>query len=179
MGFDLMNNFRIPYLSKSITEFWRRWHISLSTWFRDYVYIPLGGSRNGKYRTYYNLFIVFVISGLWHGAAMTFIFWGVVHGLIIVLEKAFTKQRKYISNVLFVNSNTISKKIFYISIIFSIVCFAWIFFRANSFNDSILLIKHSLYISALQLLNYNKLGLSSIEFFVTITAIILLTTFEW
>jgi len=76
MGFDLMKNFDSPYSSKSLTEFWRRWHISLSTWFRDYVYIPLGGSKNGKFRTYFNLFLVFLISGFWHGAALTFIIWG-------------------------------------------------------------------------------------------------------
>ncbi|UCD62099.1 MAG: MBOAT family protein, partial [Flavobacteriaceae bacterium] len=83
MGFDLMKNFDSPYFSKSITEFWRRWHISLSTWFRDYVYIPLGGNRKGEARTYFNLFAVFLISGLWHGAAMTFLIWGAIHGLII------------------------------------------------------------------------------------------------
>ncbi|MCW9037116.1 MBOAT family O-acyltransferase, partial [Altibacter sp.] len=98
MGFDLMKNFDSPYFSKSITEFWRRWHISLSTWFRDYVYIPLGGSRGGTYKTYANLFIVFLVSGLWHGAAFTFVIWGAIHGVIIVLEKAFTKQRENLKN---------------------------------------------------------------------------------
>ncbi|WP_273275459.1 MBOAT family O-acyltransferase, partial [Maribacter polysiphoniae] len=92
LGFDLMKNFDSPYLSKSITEFWRRWHISLSTWFRDYVYIPLGGSRKGSYRTYANLFIVFLVSGLWHGAAITFVIWGAVHGTFIVAEKILKEQ---------------------------------------------------------------------------------------
>lgn len=95
LRFDLMKNFDSPYFSKSITEFWSRWYIFLSTWFRDYVYIPLGGSRNGKYKTYLNLFLVFVISGLWDGAAIGFVIWGVIHGVIIVLEKV-TKTYKTI-----------------------------------------------------------------------------------
>ena len=86
-GFTFLENFNYPYISKSITEFWRRWHISLSTWFRDYLYIPLGGSRQGKQRTYINLFIVFFATGLWHGAAWNFIIWGFLHGVFIVIEK--------------------------------------------------------------------------------------------
>ena len=136
MGFDLMKNFDSPYLSKSITEFWRRWHISLSTWFRDYVYIPLGGSRNGKYKTYFNLFIVFLVSGLWHGAAMTFVIWGVIHGLIIVLEKAISKPKETFFQKLKINKDNLSNKLFFVFITFTIVCFAWVFFRANSFTDS-------------------------------------------
>jgi alginate O-acetyltransferase complex protein AlgI len=86
-GFNFLENFNYPYISKSITEFWRRWHISLSTWFRDYLYIPLGGNRQGEKRTYINLFIVFFATGLWHGAAWNFIIWGFLHGIFIVLEK--------------------------------------------------------------------------------------------
>ena len=120
MGFDLMKNFDSPYLSKSITEFWRRWHISLSTWFRDYVYIPLGGSRNGKYKMYFNLFAVFLVSGLWHGAAMTFIIWGAIHGFIIVIEKAFTKQRKLLYKKLKISKNIFIRKMIFIPLIFGI-----------------------------------------------------------
>lgn len=87
LGFRLPRNFRYPYFSQSITEFWRRWHISLSTWFRDYLYIPLGGNRNGQTRTLINLFAVFFLCGLWHGAAYTFIFWGMYHGLLLVIER--------------------------------------------------------------------------------------------
>lgn len=89
MGFRLMTNFRTPYFSSSFREFWQRWHISLSTWFRDYLYIPLGGSRKGKLRTYANLFITFVLSGLWHGANLTFLIWGTLHALMLMLEKRF------------------------------------------------------------------------------------------
>ena len=87
LGFDFEENFNFPYISKSIKEFWRRWHISLSTWFRDYLYIPLGGSRKGNVRTYFNLFIVFLATGIWHGASWSFIFWGLFHGGFLILEK--------------------------------------------------------------------------------------------
>ena len=122
MGFRLMTNFNLPYISKNISEFWSRWHISLSTWFRDYLYIPLGGNRVGKQRWMMNVFIVFMVSGLWHGANYTFIIWGVLHGiytLIGIITKSF--QSKYIK------SNILN-----IAITFCIVAFAWIFFRAKS-----------------------------------------------
>ncbi|WP_179021462.1 MBOAT family O-acyltransferase [Winogradskyella forsetii] len=141
LGFDLMKNFDSPYFSKSITEFWRRWHISLSTWFRDYVYIPLGGSKRGKYKTYANLFIVFVVSGLWHGAAATFLIWGAIHGFIIVLEKATNDERKKVYKKVGLANNKFSGKLFFSIITFTIVCFAWIFFRASSFEIAMTLIK--------------------------------------
>ncbi|MCI9426263.1 MAG: MBOAT family protein [Eubacterium sp.] len=86
-GFDFKENFHYPYISKSVREFWTRWHISLSTWFKEYVYIPLGGNRNGKWRTYRNLFLVFLLTGFWHGAGLNFVFWGVFHGCFMVLER--------------------------------------------------------------------------------------------
>ncbi|MBN1622860.1 MAG: MBOAT family protein [Clostridia bacterium] len=89
LGFDLLENFNLPYISQSVREFWKRWHISLSSWLRDYLYIPLGGNRKGKVRTYLNLLVVYVICGLWHGAAWTFIFWGIITGFFLMLEKAF------------------------------------------------------------------------------------------
>lgn len=89
LGYDLMDNFRAPYLSKSITEFWRRWHISLSTWFKDYLYIPLGGNRKGAFRKHLNVLIVFLVSGLWHGANYTFVLWGLIHGIFNILEDSF------------------------------------------------------------------------------------------
>ena len=87
LGFNFKENFNYPYISKSIKEFWRRWHISLSTWFKDYLYIPLGGSRKGALLTYRNLLIVFFITGFWHGASYNFIFWGLFHGAFLILEK--------------------------------------------------------------------------------------------
>jgi len=86
-GFDLLENFNFPYIARSIQEFWRRWHISLSTWFRDYLYIPLGGNRVGKHRVYFNLFIVFLLTGFWHGASWNFIVWGLFHGLFLIIER--------------------------------------------------------------------------------------------
>ncbi|MBU3011830.1 MBOAT family protein [Polaribacter vadi] len=140
MGFDLMKNFDSPYFSKSLTEFWRRWHISLSTWFRDYVFIPLGGSRKGKMKTYFNLFIVFVISGLWHGAAITFIIWGAIHGLILIVEKASLKFKNKIFKRIHLDKNSHFIKLFFSLLTFFIVCLAWVFFRANSLADAVIII---------------------------------------
>ena len=119
-GFDFKENFNMPYMSKSITEFWRRWHISLSTWFREYVYIPLGGNRKGKKRTYINLFIVFILTGIWHGANFTFIIWGILYGIILVIE------RKGFLDVLNNNRHKFFNWIYTISI----VNLLWIIFRA-------------------------------------------------
>ncbi|PWI29830.1 membrane-bound O-acyltransferase family protein [Flavobacteriaceae bacterium LYZ1037] len=181
MGFDLMKNFRSPYLSKSITEFWRRWHISLSTWFRDYVYIPLGGSKGGKFKTYRNLFLVFLISGLWHGAAMTFVIWGAIHGVIIVLEKALQNNRFNIYKKIGLDKNNFSSNLFFTAITFFIVCFAWTFFRANSLNDAWTIIANSLVVN-IEGINYQglyKLGLNIVEFWTVVTAIILLVIFDY
>lgn len=95
-GFKFIENFNYPYISKSITEFWRRWHISLSTWFKEYLYIPLGGNRKGKFRTYLNLFIVFFSTGIWHGASFNFIVWGLWHGLFMIIERMIMKKDWYI-----------------------------------------------------------------------------------
>ncbi|WP_108425134.1 MBOAT family O-acyltransferase [Flagellimonas amoyensis] len=180
MGFDLMKNFDSPYLSKSITEFWRRWHISLSTWFRDYVYIPLGGSRKGQYRTYLNLFIVFVVSGLWHGAAITFVLWGVIHGAVIVLEKATKGLRHKAYNFLGLGSGTFSNKLFFTLITFAIVDFAWIFFRANTFADSRTIIKGFFTNNFYELFGEKLylIGLKENEFHVLLLAILSLLVVE-
>lgn len=180
MGFDLMKNFDSPYFSKSITEFWRRWHISLSTWFRDYVYIPLGGNRKGEARTYFNLFAVFLISGLWHGAAMTFLIWGAIHGLIIMLEKALFPFRTYTYNTLSVNRNSFSNKLIFAGFTFFIVCISWVFFRANSLKDAFHIISNSL-VDNYEGLYYGglfKLGLDKVEFYVAILAIAVLLMFD-
>ncbi len=171
LGFDLMKNFETPYFSTSITEFWRRWHISLSTWFRDYVYIPLGGSRNGEYRTYFNLFLVFVVSGLWHGAAITFVIWGAIHGIIIVVEKALSNTK------LQLNRKRILPAIFFGFFTFSIVCFAWIFFRANSFSDSLYIVTN-LFNFNFEKWNFYDIGLPSQEFDLAIISVILLLIFD-
>jgi alginate O-acetyltransferase complex protein AlgI len=140
MGIDLMTNFQRPYLSKSIQEFWRRWHISLSTWFRDYLYIPLGGSRVAKWRWQYNLFITFLISGLWHGANWTFVIWGALHGFYMIFAIWTAKIREKINSFIFGKKEYLFKVSQIITTIF-LAWFAWIFFRASSFGEAILIIK--------------------------------------
>jgi D-alanyl-lipoteichoic acid acyltransferase DltB (MBOAT superfamily) len=129
MGYTLMENFRFPYISKSIREFWSRWHISLSTWFRDYVYIPLGGNRVSETRKSVNLASVFALSGFWHGANWTFIIWGALHGIYLVIESFLKKTFPS------VGSHSIFK-IFAPVLIFVLVTVGWIFFRANSVYDA-------------------------------------------
>jgi D-alanyl-lipoteichoic acid acyltransferase DltB (MBOAT superfamily) len=142
MGFKLMENFKRPYFSKSISEFWRRWHISLSSWFRDYLYIPLGGNRVTRSRWFFNLFVVFLISGLWHGANWTFLVWGGLHGLYLTGEIVSTSLRRKVVSVLKLETNLAVLKLLRIGITFFLVCFAWIFFRANSISEAFYIIRH-------------------------------------
>ncbi|MCC5845215.1 MAG: MBOAT family protein [Verrucomicrobia bacterium] len=121
IGFVFPKNFDSPYHAASITEFWRRWHISLSTWLREYLYIPLGGNRRGVHRTYINLALVMLIGGLWHGAAWTFVVWGGIHGVFLALERAFKPNLPRLLGK---------------TVTFFIVCVAWIFFRANTVRDA-------------------------------------------
>jgi D-alanyl-lipoteichoic acid acyltransferase DltB (MBOAT superfamily) len=141
MGFKLMTNFNRPYFARNISEFWKRWHISLSTWFRDYLYISLGGSRVSIPRWYLNLFIVFLISGLWHGANWTFIIWGSLNGFYLVFAIISQNLRAKIVNLSGLNKIPRLHLFLQIFITFILSCFAWIFFRANNFSDSILIIK--------------------------------------
>lgn len=128
MGFTLPKNFDSPYKSSSITEFWRRWHISLSSWLRDYLYIPLGGNRKGKIRTYVNLFLTMLIGGLWHGASWKFVVWGGLHGTILAIERFF-KQFIKVPDKRIIN-------VICILFTFHFVAFCWIFFRASSFDSA-------------------------------------------
>ena len=139
MGFDLMINFNRPYFSKSIKEFWGRWHISLSTWFRDYLYIPLGGNRVSNTRKYVNLLLVFVISGIWHGANWTYIIWGALHGFYRVVGMYTEKIRKKFITSIHLEKN---KLLYLIEIFFTIclVTITWIFFRANTVADAFTLL---------------------------------------
>lgn len=135
MGFKLMENFHYPYFSLNIKEFWRRWHISLSTWFMDYLYIPLGGNRVKYTRHLLNLMITFLVSGIWHGANWTFVLWGALHGCYQIIGNIF---RKFIYTPKY---KTIASKAFSTLFCFVIVAFAWIFFRANNVNDAFLIIE--------------------------------------
>jgi len=125
LGFDILENFNYPYISKSIREFWRRWHISLSTWFRDYLYIPLGGNRGTKVRTYINLFIVFLLTGLWHGASWNFVIWGLFHGIFLIFERVSQRFSLKIPNAL---SH---------SYVILVVVVGWVFFRAQDLSSAL------------------------------------------
>ena len=141
MGFKLMDNFAQPYLSVSIAEFWRRWHISLSSWFKDYLYIPLGGNRKGKFRKYFNLMVVFLVSGLWHGASWNFVVWGLIHGIYQVVGDITDNFRRLLCELLGVDRTTTQYKWFRRFITFVLVCFAWIFFRSDSLTQAVEIIK--------------------------------------
>lgn len=128
-GFDFLENFNYPYLSTSIGEFWRRWHISLGTWFREYLYIPLGGNRKGKLRTYGNLFLVFLVTGLWHGASITFVLWGVYHGIFIIIERLGWER--------FLGRHRIFAGLYS----FMAVLFGWVLFRADTLSQAFEMLK--------------------------------------
>jgi alginate O-acetyltransferase complex protein AlgI len=131
MGFKFPENFNNPYISQSITEFWRRWHMSLSRWMKNYLYIPLGGNRvNSKYRLYFNLWIVFLLSGLWHGASWGFIVWGAYHGTFLALERGFLLK-------LFEKTGKLFRTVF----TFFIVVVGWVFFRVEKLHDAFVYIK--------------------------------------
>ena len=132
MGFDLILNFNNPYLATGLGEFWSRWHISLSSWFRDYVYIPLGGNRNGTLNTYRNLFLTFLLSGIWHGAAWTFVIWGALHGLGVIITRELERSARYRERV---------PKLLKQAGVFLFVSFTWIFFRAGTLSDALLIVR--------------------------------------
>ena len=137
-GIELKSNFKFPYLSRDIAEFWRRWHISLSTWFRDYLYIPLGGSRKGKWLSLRNIFVIFLVSGFWHGANWTFIIWGGIHAMMYVPLFIAGTNRKHTNDVAAQNRWFPKiKEIVQIGITFFFVTIAWVFFRSESVTDSV------------------------------------------
>jgi len=133
-GFDLMRNFKYPYFSRDIAEFWRNWHISLTTWFRDYVYIPLGGSKGSKLFQLRNVFIIFLVSGFWHGANWTFIVWGLINALLFVPLLLTNRNRKNINEN---HKKTSIKEVLSIVATFSVTCLAWVFFRAETITEAL------------------------------------------
>jgi len=142
MGFRLMDNFNRPYFSKSIAEFWKRWHISLSTWFRDYLYIPLGGNRAKTWRWQLNLFITFLVSGFWHGANWTYVVWGGLNGLYLISSLWTRKFRQTICGVLRLEQCPTLHKVLRVGMTFALVCVAWIFFRARNLSDAYYILTH-------------------------------------
>ena len=188
LGFKLMENFNRPYSARSISDFWKKWHISLSTWFRDYVYIPLGGNRVPILRRYFNLLIVFLLSGLWHGANWTFVVWGALHGLYLILEiiiKPVKEKFLQLSNLV-----KFPRLVGFLEIVatFILVDFAWIFFRANSISEAFYIVinlgKNLVNIFNLQylrneLLTSSIVGVSKSAMILIILAIILMEIVQY
>ncbi|MDD2390407.1 MAG: MBOAT family protein [Desulfobacterales bacterium] len=171
MGYDLVENFKRPYFSKSVREFWQRWHISLTSWFRDYIYIPLGGNRVVKWRWYYNLMVTFLLSGLWHGANWTFLIWGALHGCYLVMETVTGDFVHRMAVKLFPDEQSFFNKAFRVLITLSLVCFAWIFFRANTVGDALTII------TKIFVINTGKTGLyvaGKFSFMMSIVLILIL-----
>jgi len=176
MGYNLIQNFNLPYLSKSIGEFWRRWHISLGAWFKEYVYLPLGGKRVDLSMRMRNIILVFVISGLWHGANWTFIIWGALHSLFMTLSIMFRKITTMFFNDFDIYFNNICFNFFKVIFTFILVDFAWIFFRANSLKDAIYIIKN-IFIIDLNVFSdksLHNLGLDEKDLYLSILLIIFL-----
>ncbi|WP_367923867.1 MBOAT family protein [uncultured Ruthenibacterium sp.] len=142
LGFHLMENFRSPYFARSVREFWRRWHISLSSWFMDYIYIPLGGSRVSTGRHLANLFITFLVSGLWHGSKWTFVLWGAAHGLLVIFDVWFLPIRNRWEKRLRKPAAIGTFHFVQTVVCFAVVCFTWSLFRANNMADAITVITH-------------------------------------
>ena len=181
MGYRLRENFNRPYFARSIADFWRRWHMSLSSWFRDYVYIPLGGSRVRPFRHYANLVIVFLLSGLWHGAGWTFVVWGALHGLAISLGDATSNLRSRLHTLLRLQLFSRLHILFQVACTFVLVCVTWIFFRSPTMGQAVRMIKSigALFFSAPQTamsgwsLSHNLfLDQGSTRFIVTVSAIL-------
>ncbi len=183
MGVSLMDNFNAPYFSKSIKEFWRRWHISLSTWFRDYLYIPLGGNRKGNIRKHINLMIVFAVSGLWHGASLAFVIWGMLHGLYQIIE-SLTKRvlKKVVGNIENVSYKTFSNKCLKLVVTFILADFAWLFFRANTLSNAALILKQVIRVNNIFALTDQSLftmGISREYWKILLLAITILTFVDY
>ena len=177
MGFRLMTNFNRPYLAATIQEFWDRWHISLSSWLQDYIYIPLGGNRVPRWRYLLNVLLVFIISGIWHGAGMTFLLWGLLHGLLVVGHRLIwgKKKRQFCLPVRWLMR----------LITFALVCAAWVFFRAETVGDAFTVFFHMTSYSSLRELIFSpqsplyQCGLNGAELVVSLVSIGLLFALEW
>lgn len=182
MGFHLMENFNCPYFARTVADFWRRWHISLTTWFRDYLYFPLGGSRCDKKKNYRNIMIVFLVSGLWHGANWTYVIWGGLNGLYQVIGKMFGGVRKKLCEKANIDVATFSHKILQWVVTFVLVDFAWVFFRAKDIKTAFILIRRMFsFFNPWVLFNgglYN-LGLNRLEFWITMLGIFTLLVVDY
>ena len=170
MGVNLSTNFKKPYLAKSIKDFWKRWHISLSSWFKEYLYFPIGGNKKGFARTQVNTLIIFLVSGLWHGASWNFVVWGALHGIFQIIENIVYKYHKKD------RKQSLLSNIFKIIITFSLVDFSWIFFRANTLKDALTVIAN-LFSFGMKI-NLNLLGTTWLELIILLFAIIIVILVE-
>lgn len=177
MGIELMENFKRPYFSKTISEFWKRWHISLSSWFSDYVYISLGGNRCVKWRWYVNLMIVFLLSGLWHGAAWTYVIWGGLNGFYLVFAIWTKGIREKISHACRIDRFPLIHKVFKVFITFNLVCFSWIFFRATSFRSALTIIKKVITDYSF-IIDYTSVGITQYQFVLCCLIVIFLISVQ-
>ena len=180
MGIRLMQNFNRPYQARSIKEFWARWHISLSTWFRDYLYIPLGGNRCSKARHYFNLFMVFFVSGLWHGASWTFVIWGSLHGIYQIVGMMTKKPRLALHKALRIKEDSLFLALWQRFWTFVLVCFSWIFFRANSTSDLLVLLKNLFTGWNLEAMSQtvSSMGITLTAVLVTVLSIVILSMLD-
>lgn len=178
MGFELMENFDAPYLSTTVAEFWKKWHISLTSWFRDYLYIPLGGNRKGAARKYINILIVFAVSGLWHGAEWSFVVWGALNGLYQVIGGVLRPIRNKLVDLFHLNRESLGHRIISIIATFAMVDFAWMFFRASTIKDALKMMVNIFKENNIWILfDHESLytcGLDKYDFFILILALLIL-----
>ena len=178
MGFTLTENFRTPYFARSIAEFWRRWHISLSSWFRDYLYIPLGGSRRGRVRKYVNILIVFTVSGLWHGAAVTFLVWGLLNGLYQVAGALTAPARDRVRAVLPLREDGLLLRLWQMGWVFGLSTLAWVFFKAPTVPAALAVLGNMAKPVLWDVGGLTAMGLGKREFLVLALALIVLVTVD-
>jgi alginate O-acetyltransferase complex protein AlgI len=179
LGYDLMTNFKQPYFARSLSEFWRRWHISLSTWFRDYVYIPLGGNRKSTARQYLNLLVVFAVSGLWHGAAWTFVIWGTLHGGYLMLSQALAPVRQASARAL--GLSRVPGLVAWAQTlwVFVLVLIGWVFFRAQSLADAVHVLTHVHVIGDFRVGDLFEMGLPRFEMALAFLMIGIVMVVDW
>ena len=181
MGFDLIDNFNAPYFAKNVSDFWRRWHISLTSWFRDYLYIPLGGNRKGQFRKHINVLIVFTVSGLWHGAAWGFVIWGMLNGMYQVISGWFRPLRQRFIKEFGIDCDTLSHKILQVVGTFALIDFSWLFFRAENLNTAVAVLKNMCVFNPEILFTggFYNLGIGKNQFLFLMAMIVILTLADY
>jgi len=180
-GVELPINFRAPYFARNVREFWRRWHITLMAWLREYVYIPLGGNRRGRSRRYLNLMVVFAISGLWHGTGVTFLVWGLLNGFYLIAGEILEPANHRLMKALHIERSTFGHRVFQTILTFVLITTAWVFFRANTISDALFMVSR-MFSPSLWVLSDGsllKLGLSAAELAIAIIAAAVIFVLEW